>query len=254
MFNEIVIPKTLEDYVKAREAVIARYATALHELDLIDDTFSEIYRYGIPGDAKPRLSISEFTKQIDRALWRQAFDATGFNKYMDNKARKDFENSLDREPPAFSIDNIRSTFLTAAQDADMMFNRGVVEIFRYFSKEYKTNQDQTFTIDRKFIVGWIFERRWSGGGLQIRYASEPKINDLDRVVKVCAGLDFNPRELESNINKAMKANGIYEDDFYRIKGFNNGNAHIELKKQSTIDQINECIAAYYGSHAVGKAA
>ena len=82
------------------------------------------------------------------------------------------------------------------------------------------------------------------------YRSEAKINDIDRVFKVLDGKSHIPRSLEMGINGALIDKKIYEDDYYRIKGFKNGNMHIEFKRQDLLDKANLMIHKYYKGRAL----
>lgn len=238
--------KNLEDIQESRDNALRKYAIILTIFEEIEQELESIANYSFPYDCKPKSDIKEFTRKIDRRLWQTAFDLTGFSKYMDEQARNEFSSSLEFEPPAFTVENIKSIFLSAAQDSEKMFNRGVAKIFRHLSDDHRTNEDQYFSIGKKFIAEWMFTFSWN---CDLVCRREATWNDLDRVVKICAGKEFHSRELETKLNAHLKENGpgsVYEDDFYRIKGYKKGTAHIELKKQETIDAINECIAKHYG--------
>lgn len=242
--NDIIIPKSLEDYCKVREDVI-RYINEAHKmLEVADEKLKQVHRYGLIYGAKPALSGENTIKQMDISLWRAAFDITGFRQVMDAKAVKDFENSLNVNPPEFTIDNIRSTFISVSQDSSEMFSRGLVNIFRLFSPNHKTNTKEPFKINKKAIIPYMVSNFY---GMEISRRSADEINDLDRVMKTLDDKKHHPRELETLINAQFKHGKIYEDDYYKMRGYKNGNLHVEFKRDDLINKANRVIADYYGA-------
>lgn len=248
IFTDLATTKTLQDYCDTRDAAIEDYKAAIQCMDRAKESLESIGRYLYPVESRYEVSLEKFIKHLDRGLWRLAFDKTGLRQFMDHKAKQDFDKSLDTRPPEFTMDNCRSVLLSAASDAEMMFNRGLVEVFRSFSSDHKTNTNEPFKINRKCIMSYMVSR-WLGYS-QIRYGnySSDKVNDLDRVMKTLDDKKHNSRELESLINAAFKKGEIFEDDYYRIKGFKNGNMHIEFKREDLLEKANMIIARWYGEN------
>lgn len=73
---------------------------------------------------------------------------------------------------------------------------------------------------------------------QIRYGSEATINDIDRVFKVLDGQKHQPRALELALNAAMKDGNLYEDECFKVRGFKNGNGHIEFKRADLLEKAH----------------
>lgn len=128
-----------------------------------------------------------------------------------------------------------------------MFRRGIVNVFRYLSDDYKTNSNEPFRIGRKVVMTWMVGPSFKRG-LQIRYGMpSDKMNDIDRIIKTLDGKQFKPRDLEYAINTALEKCEVFEDDYYRVKGFKNGNMHIEFKRDDLLDGLNDQIAEHYGN-------
>lgn len=243
---------TLSDYIKARERTIELLRSSYRALSLADDTFKTVYGYGLPYDAQHRERLETVIKQMDQRLWRQAYDVTGFGQLMDRQAREEFDRSLEKAPPAFTEDNVRSIFLSAAQQAEEMFARGVVNVFRGLSKLHRTNTNDTFKVNRRAIMAGIVKPRW-GGGLEVAYGrARDELNDLDRVFRKTDGQQHHPRALETALNGALKDSEVYEDDYFQMKGFGNGNLHVLFKRKDLLDQINKIIHDYHDGSAVAK--
>lgn len=201
-----------------------------------------------PVSIKSSLSHTEdFTKEIDRRFWKHAFSLTGFSKYMDKEARAEFERSLVNNPPAFNMENIRATFLQAYQESELFFNRGLVNIFKRLSGKYKTND--AFKVNKKIIIS-----NWFRGskmfGLDVNYHAQDEMDDLNRIFTVLDGKDYKEYVFSSALRQAVR-DGFYEDEYFKIRMFKNGNAHLWFKRLDLLDMANEIIAKWYGENKLG---
>jgi len=249
--QDLAIPPTLADYAAARERTVQAYHSALKTLALADRQFQTIYSYGLPRNSYPRDSLEETVRAIDARLWRQAFDITGFGQLMDREAREQFERDNQDNPPAFTVENVRSIFLSAAQDAEEMFNRGLVNVFRRLSRGHRTNTNEAFKVNRRAIM--VYMVRPAGRGLEICYGpAADELNDLDRVFKTLDDEKHHPRSLETALNAALRKGEVYEDTYYQFKGFKNGNLHVVFKRQDLLDQANRIIHDYHEGSALAK--
>lgn len=253
--TRIALPRSLHDYIDCREDVI-RLLTHAHEtLDTAASAMRRFYPYGLSMQDKPHNSLAESIKEVDRKMWRQAFDKTGLHTFMDADARRQFEDALERRPVPFTLENVRTELLSFRQNADEMYARGVYNVFRQLPAGYRTNTREPFELGRKAIMT-LFSPRWSSGIELSRYRLD-LVNDIDRVFKTLDNAPYVPRSLESAINAAMAEQPyIFEDDYYRIKGYKNGNAHIEFKRSDLLERVNQIIGEYCNGNALanGKAA
>lgn len=244
--QNLALRKTIEDYCEARDKAIRDYSSILSAISRVASDLNAISPYIFPSEACPKNSIEAFTRNVDRRMWTVCFDATDLPKYMDAKARRQFDDSLRDSPPEFTFDNVRSSLITAASQADEFFARGLYELFCERPDYYATNR-QAFKLPEKVIWSYLVEPCWSGKGLHIRYGSEDKINDLDRVFKTLAGLPFHARELSSAMNDAFKNGNVYQDTLFHIRGFANGNIHVKFLQPKLVDKANKIIADYAGA-------
>lgn len=254
----VALRKTLGEMVTERDNAVRLWNTGYKVLQQSHDLVAETIRYGAP-QMYDIASPCKAAKMIDGAYWRASFERTGMTQIMDAKATTEFKNSLEKEPPQFSMDNIEAQYLTMYQDAEHMFQRGIYEVFRYLDHSYWNNNHEPYSLSRKNIIRGLFDTwaiKWSDRDLRLSYYNSDRINDIDRCVKVLTGRRHQPRELESKINQAMKGEApwIYEDDDYQLKGFKNGNGHLIFKNQDTIDRLNREIANYCNHHQLAEAA
>lgn len=93
---------------------------------------------------------------------------SGMLSLMDAQARAEWHNGLEKEDiPAISESNILSTFEQLHKSKGEVFERGVINIFKSLSWDYKTNSPCRF--GKKIIVEgvvkhdqWVF---WTQLGL-----------------------------------------------------------------------------------------
>jgi len=253
--TELIIPKTLIDYCTAREQVLVRMEEAHAIIDGCKEALEQLGPYLFPGDYDRRFSISDFRTKLDQRLWHQAFDHTGFMQLMDREAKARFMDDVERAPPPFTIENIRSTFLSVAQQADEMFARGLVNVFLRLSDRHKTNTNEPFKVNRKAILTSMAEQDWRRPTVHISYRSyaSEQLNDIDRVFKILDGKKHTPRTLELACNAAFADESNpnrYSDDYYEIRGYRNGNLHITFKRQDLLDKANRIISDYYEGSAL----
>lgn len=249
IFTQLAIPTTLTDLLKARDDALRLIEDARRTIDMAEELLEQHGRYLMPFGARQQGDTEQVRREIDRRMWSRAFDLTGFKQLMDAKAIKEFEDSLEKKVPEFTEGTIRATFLELYQTADEMFRRGVFNVFRQLSDDYRTNQKEPFRIGRKIITYMVTPAH--RGGLEIRYGqSSDRLNDIDRVFKTLDEKPFTPRSLEAEMNVALKKREVFENEYYRAKGFQNGNIHLEFKRLDLLDKVNELIAEHYGANVL----
>ncbi len=247
IFQEVSLPTTLTDLLKARDDALRLICDARATMKLAADVLAPHGRYLMPQSGFLREDPERVQYALDESMWRRAFDLTGFKQLMDAQAVAEFERSLKPRPPDFTEANIRSTFIALQGESRDMFRRGVVNVFRYLSDNYKTNSSEPFRIGRKVIMVYMVNTNFRGG-LQIRYGRpDDSLNDIDRVFKTLDEKKFQANAFCSALNASFKAGQLHECDTYRAKAFKNGNLHMEFKRADLLDKVNELIAEHYAN-------
>ena len=246
IFTDLALPTTLTDLLQARQDALRLLSDARSLTGRAKELLDRHGRYLMPHNGQLRDSAERVQAELDASMWRRAFDLTGFKQLMDAQAVAEFESSLSPKPPEFTEANIRSTFIDLHGKSREMFRRGVVNVFRYLSDDYKTNSREPFKIGHKVVVGYMVQPSFKRG-LQIRIGSGDKLGDIDRVMQTLDGKQFTPRAMEFAINAALEKGEVYECANYRAKGFKNGNLHLEFKRPDLLDGLNEQIAEHYAN-------
>ena len=247
IFTDLALPTTLTDLLQARQDALRLLSDARSLTAKAKDLLDRHGRYLMPHNGQLRDSAERVQAELDASMWRRAFDLTGFKQLMDAQAVADFERGLSPRPPEFTEANIRSTFIDLHGKSREMFRRGVVNVFRYLSDDYKTNSREPFRIGRKLVMTYMVQSAF-GGGFQLHYGGAvDKLNDIDRVIRTLGGMSFTAGALPVMVNQALKLGEVHECELYRAKGFKNGNMHFEFKRQDLLDLLNEQIAEHYAN-------
>jgi len=237
--------QTLTDFCDHRNLMARLITEHFEHFDLIKAEMKKFSQYGMPREAEPHGSLKDAITHLDRTYWRNSFEHTGLMQLLDAESRKKFDKDLHNKTPEFTLSNVQSTFVQLSQDADKMFEDGVINIFDRLHGRYERHD--SFKIDEKIILTYMIEPRYTRG-LQLRHGfGEDQINDLDRVFKVLDGKQHKARELSNAMNKAFCEKSNYEDEYLEAKAYKNGNLHIKFNRSDLIDKVNLIIAKRYGN-------
>jgi hypothetical protein len=255
--NDIAIPTRITDVCDARDSALVKIRKAYDLMISAKIELEDICSYAFPSrEISPRLSFEDAVKQIDISLWRYCFDYTGLMQIMDAEAKKNFMRDVETDAPPFALEHIRMTFLQLMQDSETMFARGLVNVFLKLSRNYKTNTNEPFKVNKRAVLTGMVDPSYAGG-LHIHYRewASSTLNDIDRVFLSLDGQKHIPRALENAISvawKATRSGAFFENDYFRIKGYLNGNMHIEFKRLDLLEKANLIIHNYYKGSALAR--
>jgi len=254
----VICSTSIERIITGRNAALTRIESLIRELDDISILTRDIgggtaqewgmregHRYDCWFTEKP---VKAMTRNIDRRIWRELMSKSGMLSLMDAQARDEWHKSLEKDDiPAISEDNILSTFEQLNHDKQAVFERGVINVFKALSWDYKTNSPCKF--GKKIIVnGLVKYDRW-GFGLNWGWQRD-RLADLERMLML---LDGKPvpenradvtRHLSDHID-AKRHDPRYENEMFTIKYFQKGTAHITFEQPELVEQLNDIIARHY---------
>lgn len=246
IWQDVALPASLDDYLKARDDVREKVRHGYKALHEADKDMRRSHRTGIDSASQPRNSLEQALADVERKFWRLSFGLTGFGQLMDAQAHDEMEEDLAKaDPPEFTRENIIATFGDLLNQSNDMWRRGVVNLFRTLSGNFRTND--AFKVGPKIIMSNATSPLFLGKGRHIRHGKDSdRINDLDRVLRTIDGEEHYARQLESAMNEAFQEWQDYEDERVKARTYKNGNIHLWLKQQSHIDRINKIIAEHFG--------
>lgn len=257
--TDVICSTSIERIVTGRNAALAEIETLIQQLDDISALTSSVgggksnewgvrqYRYDCWLMDKPETAIKAITQNIDRSIWKDLMNKSGMLALMDAQACDEWYNSLEKDDiPAVSEENILSTFEQLHQSKAEVFERGIINVFKGLSWDYKSNSPCKF--GKKIIVdGLVQYDRW---GFHFRHGRRrEQLADLDRMLNLLDGKpvpenrnDLSVR-LDAHICKQHVS--VYEDEYVEIRYFQKGTGHIIFKRSDLIDKINGIVARYF---------
>ena len=259
--TEVICSTSIERTVTGRNAALAQIETLIQQLDdistlthsiggktALDWAMKQNFRCGCWLMEKPEVAMKAITRNLDRGIWLDLMNKSGMLSLMDAVAREQWYNSLEKDDiPAVSEENIMSTFEQLHLNKGEVFERGVINVFKGLSWDYRTNSPCKFGA-KIIVTGLVKFDRW-GFGLNWGWQRD-RLADLERMLML---LDGKPvpdnradvtRRLGDHIHENRHSNR-YEDEMFAIKYFQKGTAHITFKRQGLVDKLNDIIARHY---------
>lgn len=257
--TDVICSTSIERIVTGRNAALAEIETLIQQLDDISALTSSVgagksnewgvrqYRYDCWLMDKPETAIKAITRNIDRSIWKDLMNKSGMLALMDAQAREEWYNSLEKDDiPAVSEENILSTFEQLHQSKAEVFERGIINVFKGLSWDYKSNSPCKF--GKKIIVDGLVQ--YDCWGFHFRHGRRrEQLADLDRMLSMLDGKpvpenrnDLSVR-LDAHICKQHAS--VYEDEYVEIRYFQKGTGHIIFKRSDLIDKMNEIVARYF---------
>lgn len=103
---------------------------------------------------KPETAMKAITRNLDRGIWRDLMERSGMLSIMDAQARDQWYRNLEGDNiPEISEANILSTFKQLHLNKGEVFERGVINVFKSLSWDFKTNNPCKF--GAKIIVNGL---------------------------------------------------------------------------------------------------
>lgn len=190
--------------------------------------------------------LDALRRQLDAEAWGFLRDVSGLRNLMDAKSLAAFGKQLEQDPPALTLENVQATFSRFRENAESIFERGVVEVFDGLSTHYKTNGKLAFG-RRVILIAALTDYGWN-----YHRSDEAVVNDLDRIFHLLdkrEAPDFRGGAAAQVGTLRRKASGRFEHDteFMHFRAFGNGNLHIAFKRADLVDKMNAILASHYGT-------
>lgn len=259
--TDVICSTSIERIVTGRNAALTRIESLISELDDISILTHDIgggtvqewgmregHRYDCWFTEKPVKAMKAMTRNIDRRIWRDLMNKSGMLSLMDAQARDEWHKSLEKDDiPAISEDNILSTFEQLHQSKGEVFERGVINVFKGLSWDYKTNNPCYF--GKKIIVNNLVKYDKWGYSLSWGWRRD-QLADLERMLFLLDGktIPDNRHDVTIRLMDFIRDNPgqqVFEDDLFTICLFQKGSGHITFKRMDLVEKMNDIIAKHY---------
>ncbi|MEX2942151.1 DUF4942 domain-containing protein [Serratia fonticola] len=260
--TEIICSTSIERIVTGRNAALAQIEALIHQLEDISAITSSIgggiardwamrqdFRCGCWLMEKAETAMPVITRNLDRDIWQDLMKKSGMLGLMDAQARDQWYRNLEsKDLPAISSNSIYSTFEQLHRDKGEVFERGVINVFKSLSWHYKINSPCRF--GKKVIVSNLVSYNQWGFTLNHSYQRD-QLADLERMLHLLDGkpLPDNRSDLTTRLYEHIRANPqmakVYEDEYFSIKYFMKGSAHLTFRKPGLVEKMNDIVAKHF---------
>jgi len=260
--TDVICSTSIERIVTGRNAALTQIEALIHQLEDISAITSSIggrvardwamkqdFRCGCWLMEKAETAMPVITRNLARDIWRDLMKRSGMLSLMDAQARDQWYRNLEgNDIPAISKTNILSTFEQLHQSKNEVFERGVINVFKSLSWDYKSNHPCKF--GKKIIVNSLVSYNQWGFTLNHNYRRD-QLADLERMLFLLEGkaIPDNRSDLTARLYEHIRANPqmakVYEDEYFSIKYFMKGSAHLTFKKPGLLDKMNDIVAKHF---------
>lgn len=265
MGGELIRRATLDEIDGYRRLALERYGRAYDALSdahkAADGAVPGGHLFNMPslvldrGDF-PARDRDEFVaavrRRLDKAVWSHLLAATGLDKLMDKQAKDEFRAQIEQDPPEATADNCRATLERLVEDRAAIFNRGLANAFSKLDRRFRSHDG--FKIGARMVLSsmlgpdgwWNHWRR-----------HDDTLIDVERVFSILDGKSQPERDggIVGAVKLAKQAAGLSsqagqfeaENDYFRVKVFGNGNAHVWFKRDDLLERVNQLLAEHFGA-------
>lgn len=256
--GEVIASVSIEKIISCRQYALARVSEALALFEDADQysqaaggvaIFSlDNYRGSGLFSGKREEIIQRITVRNDRHIWRDLMNKSGMLTLMDEKARTEWQNSLEEGNfPEVTHDNIIASFEQLNREKVAVFERGVINVFRGLSWNYKTNIPHMF--GKKVIMNHVVEySRW---GFSTGFNHRAKLDDLERILTLLDGKTIPDHrvgvssQFYDHVSQCNKVAQDFDSEYFTLRFFKKGSGHLTFKRPELTDKLNAILSRYY---------
>lgn len=156
---------------------------------------------------------------------------------------------LDNAMPPITVGNIESTLEGFMADSQLIWMRGIANVFSNLDRRFRSHDG--FKIGSRVILTGCFD---SYGNWNYRAAAQDSLIDIERIFYILSGEKPPVQSYGGAIGSVNQIRGgrhgarqdVVETKFFRIRIFQNGNAHLWFLDKELVVKVNKILADYYG--------
>ena len=183
-----------------------------------------------------------YKKAVDSQLWMHLLDLV-IKPITSSSRYEEIRKMVKENPVEFTEKNIIDFFNSLPELQKDLITNLVESLYKkmYPSKfeQYKTNKKAIFKFPEKYICKNAFN--------YILYSHiSDFLDDLQKLFllldnKVVAKMEYEDL-LSTKVNETKnKEKNYYEDEYFKIKIYKNGNLHIQFKRKDLLKKVNEIL-------------
>ena len=253
--TDLVPSVSIDALIMKRDAMVERLQKA-HDLlvetnELAEALFGDASRghrlalrnYGTGREFTSEVGLGDMIREIDGRAWQYLLRESGLRTFMDAEAREQWDGAIAKnDVPALTRASIEATFAAMYDARGLMFERGVIGVFRALSWDYRTNNGVMF--GKRIILRHISDPVYG-----VRYDGTHQLDDLLRVMHVLDGKP-EPEHRQGAYRRMSDARWPRQAkdidlDYFSVRGFKNGNGHLTFQRPELVDRMNAILAKHY---------
>lgn len=208
----------------------------------------------------------------DIKVWAHLIQHTELEQLMDKQAKDELRKQMAYIPervdpdtgelinreeiekglPDISVETIEATLLGFASNASDIFRRGIANAFAQLDRKFRSHDG--FKIGSRIILDRAFD---DYGSWNYYRAQRDTLTDIERIFLVLDGKSpkANYGGIVGIIEADRKAAGAgfmtkaqteSVGDYFKVRVFKNGNAHLWFTRDDLVEKVNQELAAFYG--------
>ena len=234
---------TVEDIVNVRDESVRYFEESHRAYKLCQEKTKMLSSHGAGIFITRFPSVEEITKEIDRLTWNYIFKISGMKDLMNTQQKADFDKQNEENPPAVTVNAVKSTLTTLHSCCDDTFVEGLIHTFKSLDNSFKSNNP--FRVGHKLV----FKGAANGVGYWNHYSKgKDYLDDIERIIYVVNKQrpEQEGEVLSSKLYKYIGTTDKVTFKYFTCKTFKNGNVHLIIHCKHTINRLNDIIAQHYG--------
>lgn len=190
------------------------------------------------------------TKRLDADMWDLLMKKSGMLSLMDAKARNEWHDKIRNcTVPPLTRENIEATFEMLHSTRGEIFERGVIQVFRNLSWDFKTNNP--FRLGKRIILTGVTNCVTGNDYERLGYPNSRTTNEIDDLLRVMNILDGKPEPDHRNgayafVRTASEdENWEASNDYISIRLHRKGTGHVTFLRMDLVERMNQIIAKHY---------
>jgi len=261
--NGIMSYNVVRDLVNRYVAAVKLYDEQLNTgqkmNSLLSGFYGESLTFTCTENGAPKMR-NEFKKDLQKAGWRFIFNKMNMNKHSTRGLREDINKFVEQQTEIpFTMRNIYKMLEIVIGTAGQRMDKAILEVFdrvtshchenRHNVKGWKTNSH--FLVGKKFILDNMISPAKEYGYTSTDYSSlrssyDGTIPDFEKALCYITGKNHDEiKTLNHTINRNSYG-AWYNSEFFKYKGYKNGNMHFEFNDESVWHKFNQRVAKLKG--------
>jgi Domain of unknown function (DUF4942) len=250
-----LIPSCSAEQIQAERDAVVRHAEQVAEL--IRSAPNGFPRLQIDNHRGNRVDFDSaiVIRSADAHAWNRLLQESGLWSFMDQTARDRWRDLIhgegrdssgrqaEEQMPPFTVEAAEDMAQALHRDRGAMVARGVAEVHRKLSGDYRSNAPQRF--GPRMIVKGLASVWGTGKWLHLCSRQTDALDDLNRFLHLVRGLpepDHRQGAWHVLGRLVREVPGEVEFGYWRIRLFKNGNAHLYFLHDEDVDRLNRVLA------------